>query len=103
MAFVKNSSKPQSKRTLGTISSIPVFVTPKTDARKVHLETDVHKGDFETDTRNKMGYFDGGKNQTFGQRMCTRYGANLICAQPTCRMHALATPFVREGRHWVQK
>ena len=103
MAVVKNSSKHQRKRTLGTISSLPVFVTPKTDAHKVHLETDGHKGDYETDTRNKMGYFDGGANQTFGQRMCARNGANPIYAQPACRMHALATPFVREGRHWVQK
>jgi len=46
------------------------------------------KDDFETDARNKMGYFDGCAPRTFGQRICARNGANPGCTQPTSRMRA---------------
>jgi len=40
---------------------------------------------FGTVARNQKGHFNGCTQQTFGQRMRARYGANPGCAQPTFR------------------
>jgi len=59
---------------------------------RVISETDARKGFLGADARNQKSHFDGCTQQTFGQRMRTRYGANPRCAQPTSQMHT--TPLI---------
>ena len=63
--------RPSSKGTKRLFQVIKAIIIDSYTQRTT-TSTIVH--DFETDARNKMGYFDGSAQRTFGRWMRARYG-----------------------------